>query len=196
MRLALLLCLLASPALSEGLVVVSPIYSQLVAVAVPSDFRPGFEADKDGSYLLELAPQGQTLDAWTQLITVTGAKGLASQMAAIDMASQLASGYQKACPNSFSALRLPVPSIKGAQEVFAGYLGCGDIGGQSEAMVFVVMKGAQDLYTVQWAEHGPASAKPLQPDQAIWRPRADTLGLSRICDPVAGESAPYPSCTK
>jgi hypothetical protein len=58
------------------------------------------------------------------------------------------------------------------------------------------VKGREDLYTVQWAEKGPALAKLPELDAAKWKPRADTLALTRICDKVAGEAAPYPSCTE
>lgn len=196
MRLALLLCLLASPALADGILVVSPVYSQLVAVPVPSEFRPGAETDRDGSYRLDLVPQGQTTDNWSQLITLTGLRAGAAAGSAIDAATELAKRYDAACPTSFSARSLPLPKIKGAQEVFAGFLGCGDAGGRSEAMVFLVVKGSQDLYTLQWAERGATTDKPIEPDAAIWRPRAETLGLSLLCDPVPGETAPYPSCSK
>ena len=188
--------LAALPAQADGTIIVSPIYAQLVATAVPSDFKPGFEHEQNGSYLLELTPSAETVQNWTQMITLSGAKGLAAQIAPADFASQIAQGYQAACPKTFSARVLPVPQIKGASEAFAGFLGCGDTGGQSEAMVFVVLKGAQDIYTLQWAEHGPAQGNPIEPDPARWRPRADTLALARVCNPVAGEGSPYPSCTQ
>ncbi len=195
-----LICLpllgLAPAAQANGTIIVSPVYAQLLAAAVPADFKPGYEVEQNGSYLLELTPKTETVDHWTQMITLSGAKGLAATMAPADFASQMAQGYQSACPATFSARVLPVPQIKGVSEAFSGYLGCGDTGGQSEAMVFVVMKGAQDIYTVQWAEHGPAQTHPMEPDPAIWRPRADALALVRVCTNVPGEAAPYPSCTQ
>ena len=197
-RILALTCLsfLAAPAHANGTIIVSPVYGQLVALPVPADFKPGYEAAKDGSYLLELTPATETVQNWTQMITLSGAEGLAGKMAVVDVASQLAKGYQAACPKTFAARSLPAPKVKGAAEVFAGYLGCGDAGGQSEAMVFLIIRGAEDIYTVQWAEHGPAQSKAMEPEPALWRPRADSLALTRICDKVAGEQAPYPSCTQ
>ncbi len=196
MRFVLPLLLLASPVLAQGTIVVSPIYTQLVALPTPADFKPGFEHEQNGSYILELTPKTETVDNWSQMITVTGGRGMAKTMAAVDLATRLAQGFQAACPTSFSASTLPPPVIKGAVEVFSGYLGCGSVDGQSQAMVFLVLKGASELYTVQWAEKGPAQSKPMTPDSAIWRPRSDSLALTRLCNKVAGEQAPYPSCTQ
>ncbi len=195
MRLAFALAVIASPVLAEGTIVVSPVYSQLVAVPVPKGFKAGFEHEDKGSYILELTAPTETVDAWTQMITLTGGKGLAGKLSVADVATKLAEGYQAACPTSFTAKKLAPPQIHGAVQAFAGYLGCGTTGNQSEAMVFVAVEGKSEVYTLQWAEHGPAEDKPPTPDPLVWRPRADTLGLARICDPVAGEQAPYPSCT-
>ena len=186
---------LTSAAFADGTIIVAPIYSQLVAVAVPAGFQAGFENERQGSYILELTPAGETVDQWTQLITVTGEKGGAAQMTATDMAASIGRGYQDACPTSFAARSLPVPNVRGAAEVFAGYLGCGSVKGVSEAMVFLVIKGTSEVYSVQWAERGTAQDKPLDVDPAVWRPRADALALTRICDKVSGELALYPSCT-
>src|SRR4051812_8276755 len=57
--------------------VISPIYGQLVRFAMPSNFAVVFENAKDGNYIREAVPKGETARAWTQMITVTGAKGLA-----------------------------------------------------------------------------------------------------------------------
>lgn len=197
MRIALsLLCFIAAPAFAEGTIIVSPVYSQLVALPVPANFVAGNEQEKNGFYMLELAPKGETLDAWSQLITLTGSKGGASNSSVVIVASRIADGYKAACPRTFAARALPPPKVRGASAVFEGYLGCGTIGGHSEAMVFLVVQGKLEIYTMQWAARGPAQAKPVDADPAIWRPRADALALTRVCDKVAGEQAPYPSCTQ
>ena len=196
MRLALPFLLLASPALAAGTIIVSPVYSQLVALPTPPDFVAGNEQAKDGFYILELAPKGQTMAQWTQLITLTGAKDAASDSAVTTTASQIGGGYQAACPASFAARTLPAPKVRGALKVFAGYLGCGAVNGQSEAMVFLVLQGKSEIYRLQWSERGPPQDTAPQPDPAIWKPRAELLALSRICDKLAGEAAPYPSCTQ
>src|SRR5207253_3165822 len=57
--------------------VISPIYGQLVRFSMPSNFAVVFENAKDGNYIREAVLKGETVQAWTQMITVTGAKGLA-----------------------------------------------------------------------------------------------------------------------
>lgn len=197
MRSALpLLCLIASPVFADGSIIVSPVYSQLVALPVPANFVVGNEEERGGFYILELAPQGETMEAWSQLITLTGAKDGASDTSVAEVAAQIGEGYKAACPATFAAKALPPPKVRGAKAVFEGYLGCGTVDGHSEAMVFVVAQGSSEIYTVQWAERGPAQAKPMEADPSVWRPRADALALTRVCDKVSGEDAPYPSCTQ
>lgn len=196
MRYALpLLCLLASPVCAEDLMVVKPVYSQLVALPMPANFVAGTDEDKDGYYIMDYAPKGETMDVWTQLISLGGAKDEAPLKSVADIAAELAVTYKEACPATFSTKTLPTPKVHGASEVFSGYLGCGDAGGQSEAMVFLVLKGRSEIYTVEWAEHRPGQARPTAPDPAVWGPRSDALAHIRICDKVPGEKAPYPSCT-
>ncbi len=188
--------MVATPALAEGTIIVSPIYSQLVALPTPANFVAGNEQERNGFYILELAPKGDTMDVWSQLITLSGVKGLAAFVTPTELASQIGAGYRAVCPGTFATRALPPPKVRGAVAVFASYLGCGTIDGHSEAMVFLVLQGKSEIYTVQWAERGPAQAKPPEPDPAIWQLRAETLAQTRICDKVAGEQAPYPSCTE
>lgn len=195
MRFILPFLMLATPAFAEGTIIVSPIYAQLVAIPTPADFAAVFETETKGSYILELTAKTETADTWSQMITITGGKGLANALSVTDISGSISEGYQAACPSSFTAHTLPPPKVRGAQAVFAGYLGCGNAGSQSEAMVFLVLQGKSDIYTLQWAERGPAQDTPLVPDAAIWQPRAEALAAARICDKVAGEEPPYPSCT-
>lgn len=197
MRYALtLLCLLAPPAVAQGTMVVIPVYSQLLHVAVPDGFKAGFENTGNKSYIVELVQSGETVENWRQLITVTGAKGAASGATALAWTKAWGKLYAAACPRTFKGIVFPQPTIKGAADVFAGYVGCGTFMGHSESVAFLVLKGAEDIYMVQWAEHGPAQDKPLDPNMNIWSSRVRILSLTRICDRVPGEKAPYPSCTQ
>jgi hypothetical protein len=61
-------------------------------------------------------------------------------------------------------------------------------------MLLIVLKGREDYYTVQWATRGPAQAKPVELSRGDWMERLRRLQPIKLCDPVPGESPPYPSC--
>jgi hypothetical protein len=65
------------PALPPSVTVISPIFGQLVRFSMPSNFVAAHEATKDTFYIREAVLKGETVNRWTQMITVTGAKGLA-----------------------------------------------------------------------------------------------------------------------
>jgi hypothetical protein len=202
----LLCCLaaiaLAGPACAETVTVVAPVFAQLVTGPLPDGFASAFENANETGYINEAVPEGETLEDWTQLVTLTGAKGLAlgdQPTNALGFAEFLADGYSKACPDSMAAAVLQVGPVPGVSDLFAGYLSCGTLAGSdmSESMVFLVMVGREDIYTLQWAEHGPASATPIAFDLDVWRDRLATLHSgARVCDIFAGEEPPYPSCTQ
>jgi hypothetical protein len=69
---------------------------------MPSNFAVVFENAKDGNYIREAVLKGETAQAWTQMITVTGAKGLAGnrQVTPESFAVGIAAGFKKACPDT------------------------------------------------------------------------------------------------
>jgi hypothetical protein len=191
--------LFASPALAESTIAIAPVFSQLVTMPIPVGFQSIFEDASTTNYIHEAVPLGETVNDWSQMITLlAGADLVTGQPAddAVAMAEGFAGNYSSACPATMSAVALDAPPVPGAVATFAGYISCGDTGGgQSESMVFVVMVGAQDVYALQWAARGPASAAPLGYDPGTWTPRLQELvATARLCDPVAGEAPPYPSC--
>lgn len=190
----MLLCVTPLGANAQDQAFAKPVFAQKVQLTIPNEFALGYEAEQDGLSLTELVPQGQTVDAWGQMITMTGRQGMAAQMGLIDEANRLAGNYQGACPDSFVSQPLPAPKIAGAAGSFAAYLGCGDVGGQSEAMVFVVIGGTSDVYTVQWAQRGLGLEATMQPDMALWNDRLRALAATRLCAPTKGEVAPYSPC--
>jgi hypothetical protein len=57
--------------------VITPIFSQLVMFSYPKGFVPAFEDTKGGNYIQESVLAGESVNKWTQMITITGAKNLA-----------------------------------------------------------------------------------------------------------------------
>lgn len=181
--------------------VISPIYGQLVRFAMPAGFAVVFENARENSYIREAVPKGETARAWTQMITVTGAKGLASapNYSPQGHAGRIADGFKKACPESFAARGIGAMKF-GDQEAFVALAGCGRVntgagGGHAETALIVAVKGDADAYTIQWAERGSPSAEAAI-DLATWRGRLQALMPIRLCARVPGEAAPYPSCLR
>jgi hypothetical protein len=178
--------------------VISPIYGQLVRFSMPSNFAVVFENAKDGNYIREAVLKGETAQAWTQMITVTGAKGLAGnrQVTPESFAVGIAAGFKKACPDTFDANPLGATRF-GDRDGFVAVAGCGRVVGsadkRSETALIIAVRGSADVYTIQWAERAPGADKPAI-DEAKWRDRLSKLNPIMFCAIVPGEAAPYPSC--
>ena len=179
---------------------VTPVFSQLVAFSYPRGFVPAFEDMKNGSYIQESVLKGESVQSWSQMITLTGAKGLASHPDAtpVRFAYGLAVGFRRACPDSFAGKGLGEFKL-GGHEAFVSVISCGNVnaagGARSESMLLIVIKGEQDYYTLQWAERGEASTVPLSFDADKWSARLRQLAPLALCPIVPGEAAPYPSCS-
>jgi hypothetical protein len=180
--------------------VISPIFGQLVRFSLPSTFAPAaFEKTNGPSYIREAVLKGETVTAWTQMITVTGAKGIAAnpQVTPQSFAVSMAAGFKKACPDTFAVKAFGAQKI-GDQDGFVAVAGCGRIetapDKHGETALIVTVKGSADYYTIQWAERAPSSANPPLIDEAKWKGRLSKLKPIQFCPIVPGEAMPYPSC--
>lgn len=198
LAVSLLLAATAQAQAPQSLRVISPIFGQLVSFAMPSNFVAVFENTKDGHYIREAVLTGETPERWTQMITVTGEKGMTLTPGASPekFAGSIAGGFRSACPDSFAAR--PFGALKfGRFEGFGAVIGCGRIDSgptrHSETALLITLKGATDYYTIQWAERGPESDEPPVNDER-WQARLQELSPIELCPIVAGEAAPYPSC--
>lgn len=178
---------------------ITPIFSQLVTLSLPKGFVPVFENTKDGQYIQESVLEGESVTKWSQMISVTGAKGLSSKATPIRFAGGIASGFKRLCPDSLSAI--PLGELKiGIHDAFASFVSCGianptDEELYSESVLLIVVKGESDYYTIQWAERGEASKTPIKFDNVKWADRMKKLTPIKLCPIVPGERAPYPSCS-
>ncbi|MBR0819664.1 hypothetical protein [Bradyrhizobium liaoningense] len=195
---SLLLAATARAQAPQSFRVISPIFGQLVSFAMPSDFIAVFENTKGGHYIREAVLKGETAERWTQMITVTGEKGMTLTPGASPerFAGTIAGGFRSACPDSFAAQPLGVMTF-GRFEGFVAVIGCGRVDSgptrHSETALLITLKGTTDYYTLQWAERGPESDEPPVNGER-WQTRLRDLGPIDLCPIVAGEAAPYPSC--
>ena len=179
---------------------IMPVFSQLVAFSYPRGFVPVFEEAKNGGYIQESVLKGESIQRWSQMITLTGARGLAlnPDQSPLRFASGLAAGFRDACPDSFAVKSLGEFKL-GRHDALASVISCGYVNGaagaRSESALVIVIKGRQDYYTLQWAERGRPSQQPLPLDDAKWSGRLKQLAPLALCPIVPGEAAPYPSCS-
>lgn len=181
---------------------IAPVFHQLVAFSLPPEFKSQkatFERNSGSFYIREHVPEGETVDKWSRMITLTGARDLASNPNATPQAmlERMVAGFRRHCPDSFSTVVPGAQTVDGFQ-AFAVIAGCGHVGSgsdvYSEAAIMLAIKGSADYYTLQWAERGRDSAHPLTLDATYWTRQLARLSPIRLCAIVPGESAPYPSC--
>ena len=83
--------------------------------------------------------------------------------------------FQKICPTSFAGTKFLDGTIGNGTPVAAAVLSCGTAKDKSETTLVTAIKGSNDYYTVQWAERGKASKKPLKIDEQKWIERLNLL---------------------
>jgi hypothetical protein len=199
MRAALLtLCLAWAAAASAQVRAVTPIYGQLVMFSYPAGFKHAHANDSGTHYIQESVLEGQTVERWSQMITVTGSKGLSANANVTPqrMLENVAAGFQRACPSTFNAVAVGNMKVSG-HDALIMYVGCGSVQtgiARSEAALLVAIKGASDYYTIQWAERGTLTSRTPQFDGDMWLARLKKLQPIKICPRVPGEPAPYQSC--
>jgi hypothetical protein len=195
--------LLASPVSAQApapaaFTVISPIFGQLVAFSMPSSFVTVYENTNGPNYIREAVLKGETVKDWTQMITVTGAKGTAAnpKISLESFAGSMVGGFKSACPETFTAKGFG-PAKFGDQNAYVAVASCARVESSadkhSETALIVTVKGSSDYYTLQWAERAPAAGKNAI-DEAKWQARLRQLQPIRICPIQPGERAPYPSC--
>ena len=171
---------------------VTPIFGQVIALRYPTQFRMVNEETHGPNYLQESVKSGESVDQWSEMITVTGRQGAATLPQASPKAFVLNmfKGFQTACPATFSILELGPRTIDG-RESFAAVGSCGAVStpaeaskqtAHSETALIVGIKGSADIYSIQWAERGQPSNRPISLDAAVWTDRLKQWEPIRVCE--------------
>ena len=142
-----------APDASPTIRTITPVFDQLVSFPLPKSFVPVYQTSNQAQYIQESVPVGETVEDWTQMITLTGHKGLAlkQNVSAQFIAGQFVSTFQKLCPSSFSGVNmgpLKIDSVDSASVVIS----CGDVAKTtppfnkiSESTLLMVVRGRHDF---------------------------------------------------
>ncbi|WP_148089229.1 hypothetical protein [Herminiimonas sp. KBW02] len=178
---------------------VTPIFSQILLHLRPKGFTDVFEDINPRGYIREAVLQGETLNNWTQMITLTGVKDLAlnRDITPRQMTHSVGQRFYAACPNSFTAFALPPQKFSG-HDAFAAVYGCGKsptaFGEKSETTLVISIKGLRDYYAIQWAERNDPSDTPIPADQVKWTERMNALLPVRLCNNTPNDKTAYARC--
>ena len=177
--------------------VIAPILGQLVSFTLPAGFVMQKEQSNTMQYFHGGFLKGETADTWTQMIAVTAGKNMDPdpKKTAQFIAANIANDIHKHCPDTFSVKPLGPSTIDG-HDAFVAITSCGKVGSDkhSETALTVTIKGAEAIYSIQWAERTPSNAENLTIDEDKWKGRLKQMTPFHVCPIVAGEKAPYPSC--
>ena len=193
---------MAEPAGGPHVAAISPVFHQLVLFSLPSEFKSAkatSERNNGTFYIREQVPEGQTLENWSRMVTLSGTRDLASNPNASPQAllARMTAGFQRNCPDTFSTAS-PGPQTVDGYPAYEVIVSCGHVQSgkeaYSESAIMLTVKGSADYYTLQWAERGRNSARPLTVDVSYWTKQFARLTPIRLCPIVPGESPPYPSC--
>jgi hypothetical protein len=178
---------------------ITPVFSQLILFTLPAHFVIGSDQRSGGFYLREHVPAGEDVESWSTMVTLTGFKDLALNAAASlpGYLSRIAAGYESHCPGTYAINHLG-PRLIDGRDAFALIVSCGKVtegaSSHSESSILLGIRGSADYYTLQWAERGASSDKPLNLPPEYWTARLAQLYPIKLCAIVPGEHAPFPSC--
>ncbi len=171
---------------ADNVIASTPVFGQLVGYRLPTGFAPAFENAAGNNYIQESVPSGETVEDWSQMITLTGARNLAAgaDRTPVGFAHPFGGGFGRNCPETYVATAIQETSING-KDAFIAYFGCGSVNGvpkpRSEVVTIIFIKSGGDFLTLQWAERSKAVRQgiPFQADK--WKGRISQLFPVTIC---------------
>lgn len=170
-----------------------PLYERVLAFDMLRGFVPVYENVNGDFYITEFVPDGQSIESWTQMVTVTAQRnGAGSQLDHVTQASQTfdtLNGCNTGLVFKQLGQRQVHPDVsaviisRSCKEVSGNaYVGAKATGEQNLILHF---SDGRDVYTLQFAVRGPfdRGKRPISDAQAI--PQLAKFGTIKLC-PASG----------
>lgn len=169
-----------------------PLYERVLTFDVLPGFLPAYENVNGDFYIMQFVPDGETVEDWTQMITITAqAQGVDPMIDHLTQATQMfdtltgcenglytrALGERQVHPD-VSAVIVNRGCAKLAPEIFKRGMSLGE---QKLALHF---RDARDIYTLEYAAREPfkRGARPISDDEVI--PLLAHFGAVTLCPDI------------
>jgi hypothetical protein len=161
------LAVLSTPALAQ-------IQDENLLTPMPAGFTVGYQAAEGPQEIHELIPEGESIEAWSAMVTVQIFRGLGG-IRSDDFAGNMAGGWQQACPDAV-VNKIEDGTTNGYPYALWSFV-CpmNPATGQPETMWFKGISGADAFYSVQYAFR--AASSPEREQTAL-----GYLGQASACD--------------
>lgn len=171
------------------------VFDNVFSFNTPYGYHAVYEHKFQEGYVFDSAPEGQSIENWTSLITVTGQEKLATVpgMNLDKMMDLYSKGLKDICPNSFSQVDTPALN-NSSLPVKTSIMRCGKVKNSnnsysSHTMVMNIIRGAEDIYTLRYIELGPVKKKLNANDVNYFIEKNNLLSPVVVCK--GGEDTEY-----
>ena len=147
---------------------------RLASPAVPG-FVAGYAAANDEQSIREEVPRGETVQAWTRMITTQRFTGVAARVSPAAYVATIRVQLDQSCPGASASpiLRLTI----GGHAAARFRADCPDSGGQPESFLLLAIAGRSDMHVKQAAVRGATT-----PASLTWGERL--LAATVLCEPA------------
>ena len=99
----------------DTVMAIMPVFGQLVAWRMPTGFHRANEETHGTHYRFEALRNKQTIEDWSQRITLEAEAGAAASLDRTpqDLASDIATGFRQRCPDSYYGIELDLSGLVG-----------------------------------------------------------------------------------
>ena len=96
-----------------------PLFSQKLQFKIKKGWKVGSQQSNQGVFLLELIPENEQIDTWTQLLVISAYKGMASRLSAHEAYKVEAESVVRSCPADAINSIIKLPNAQGYDAVSA-----------------------------------------------------------------------------
>ena len=176
-------------------IVLVPMFADAVVFSVPPGWQLAHQMRTETQAILEFVPEGQTVQAWREMITVRAFKDPPRDVTPKAFLEQVADRLQGVCPGQAVAASLGDTRVD-SHPAHGAILGCGRMpagtagatAGQGEVAYYLALRGSGDFVVAQRAVRGRAfdrARPPVTPrDAAAMREALQPLKVCSLSEPA------------
>lgn len=156
----------------------APVFGREIQFHLFGTFEPAYEAKNDRQMILEFVPQGETVQNWTRMITLSALRGTGSAPISTAEMQQRFFDTSKGCETQNFSRVIASGRLADGTEYNLSSNGCGStaasgypgaVSGRGEQFIALLLRDDQNVAVLQYAERGASFVRDQPPigDEAV-----------------------------